>query len=35
MTYEGFKDLTRGTSSYKILLSKAFNIAENLKYDRY
>ena len=30
-----FKDLTRRTASDKILREKAFNIAKNLKYDRY
>ena len=30
-----FKDLTRGTASEKILRDKAFNIAENPKYDGY
>ena len=33
--YRGFKDLTRGTFSDKILCDKAFNIAKNLKYDGY
>ena len=35
MGYGDFKDLTRRTTSYKILLDKAFNIAKIPKYDRY
>ena len=35
MAYGGFKDLTRKTASDKKLCDKAFNIARNLKYDRY
>ena len=35
MAYEDFQDLTRRTASDKILRDKAFNIAENPKYDRY
>ena len=35
MSYGDFKDLTRRTASDKILHDKAFNIAKNLKYDRY
>ena len=35
MTYGDFKALTRRTASYKILLDKVFNIAENPKYDGY
>ena len=35
MTYRGFKDLTRGTTSNKILPDKAFNVAKNVKYDGY
>ena len=35
MAYGDFKDLTRRTASDKILRDKAFNIAKNLKYDRY
>ena len=35
MAYGDFKDLTRRTASDKILCDKAFNIAENLKYDGY
>ena len=35
MAYRDFKDLARRTASNKILLDKAFNIAENLKYDGY
>ena len=35
MAYGDFKDLTRRTVSDKILCGKAFNIAKNLKYDRY
>ena len=30
-----FKDLTRRTTSYKILHKKAFNISKNPKYDGY
>ena len=35
MAYVDFRDLTRRTSSDKILHDKAFNIAKNLKYDGY
>ena len=35
MAYGGFKDLTRTTVADKILCDKAFNIAENKKYDGY
>ena len=35
MTYGGFKHLARGAASQKALHDKAFNIAKNLKYDRY
>ena len=35
MAYRGFKDLTRRTASDKALCDKAFDIAENLKYDEY
>ena len=35
MAYGDFKDLTRRTTSDKILRDKAFNIATNLKYDGY
>ena len=35
MTYGDFKDLTKRTASYKVLLDKAFNIAKNPKYDGY
>ena len=35
MTYGDFKDLTRRTSSDKILRDKTFNIAKNPKYDAY
>ena len=35
MPYENFKDLARGTGSYKVLRGKAFNIAKNPKYDGY
>ena len=35
MAYGDFKDLTRRTSSGKILREKAYNIARNLKYDSY
>ena len=33
MAYGDFKDLTRRTTSDKILRDKAFNIAKNTKYD--
>ena len=35
MAYGDFKYLTRRTASDKILHDKAFNVAENLKYDGY
>ena len=35
MAYGDFKDLTRRTACHKILRHKAFNVAKNLKYDRY
>ena len=35
MAYGDFKDLTRTTTSDKILRDKTFNIAINPKYDRY
>ena len=35
MAYGDFKDLTRGTTSDKILHDTAFNIAKNPKYDGY
>ena len=35
MAYEDFKDLTRRTAADKLLPVKAFNIAENPKYDGY
>ena len=35
MTYRDFKDLPRRTTSDKVLLNKAFNIAKNRKYDGY
>ena len=35
MTYGDFKDLPRRTASDKVLHDKTFNIAKNLKYDRY
>ena len=35
ISYGDFKDLKRRTSSDKVLRAKAFNIAENPKYDRY
>ena len=35
MAYEYFKDLTRRSTSDKILHNKAFNIAKNLKYYGY
>ena len=33
MVYRDFKDLTRRAASDKILCNKAFNIAQNPKYD--
>ena len=33
MAYENLKDLTRGTTSGKILHDKAFTVAKNRKYD--
>ena len=33
MAYRDFKDLKRRTASEKILRDKAFNIAQNPKYD--
>ena len=35
MAYQDFKDLARRTGSDKILRDKAFNIANNPKYDGY
>ena len=35
MTYGDFKDLNRGTFAGKVLRDKAFNIAEDPKYDGY
>ena len=35
MAYGDFLDLTRRTTSDKILRDKAFNIAKNPKYDEY
>ena len=35
MAYRNVQDLTRRTASGRILCDKAFNIAKNLKYDRY
>ena len=35
MSYEDFKDLTRRAALDKTLHDKAFNIAENQKYDAY
>ena len=35
MTYGDFKDLTRRTTSDKILHDKAFNTAKNPKYEGY
>ena len=35
MSYGDFKDLARGAASDNILRDKAFNIAENPKYDGY
>ena len=35
MAFEDFKDLTRRTTSDKILCDKSFNIAKNPKYDQH
>ena len=35
MNYGDFKDLTRRTTSDKILREKAFNIVKNQKHNRY
>ena len=35
MAYGDFKDLTKRTAADKVLTDKAFNIAKDLKYDRY
>ena len=35
MAYGDFKDLVRGTASDKVFRDKAFNIANNPKYDGY
>ena len=35
IAYGDFKDLARRTASDKVLRDNAFNIAKNLKYDRY
>ena len=35
MAYGNFKDLARTTTSDKVLRNKAFNTANNPKYDRY
>ena len=35
MPYGDFKDIARGTGSDEVLRDKAFNIAENPKYDGY
>ena len=35
IAYWDFKDLTKRTASDKTLRDKGFNIAKNLKYDRY
>ena len=35
MAYGDFKDLNRRTAADKVLHDKAFNIAENPKYDGY
>ena len=35
MTYGDFKELARRAASDKVLKDKAFNIAENSKYDGY
>ena len=35
MAHGDFKDLTKRTAADKVLKNKAFNIAKNLKYDRY
>ena len=35
MAYRDFRDLVKRTASDKVLRDRAFNIAKNLKYDRY
>ena len=35
MAYGNFKDIARRTASDKVLRDKAFNTAENPKYNRY
>ena len=35
MAYEDFEDLAKRTAADKVLRNKAFNIAENPKYDKY
>ena len=35
MAYEDFKDLKKRTTGDKVLRDKAFNVAENPKYDGY
>ena len=35
MAYEDFKDLAKRTAADKVLKDKAFNIAEDPKYDAY
>ena len=35
MIFGDFKDLPRGTASYKILRDKAFNTAKDPKYEGY
>ena len=35
MAYGDFKDLPRRTASDKVIHNKAFDIARNLKYDKY
>ena len=35
MAYSDFKDLPRRTASDKVICNEAFDIAKNLKYDRY
>ena len=35
MAYGDFKDLARRTASDKVLRNKAFNIAKNIKYDKF
>ena len=35
MTYGGFKEFTRRTTSQKVLHEKAFNVAKNSTHDGY